>query len=164
MPAEGNLSYGDITETIETNSSLGSLDWGRGVWAYSSFWNWASASGFLPDGRTIGLNLGCGFGDTSSATEDCFILNGKVHKLNAVSFDYQSGNYMHPWKFSDSEGRIKLELTPFKDRLAQTNLGVINSEVHQLFGRYNGWVKTADQEIITITDLIGFAEEHRARW
>jgi hypothetical protein len=79
------------------------LDWGRGVWQYRSFWNWASASGFQPDGSTIGLNLGCGFGDLSAATENCFILDGKVHKLEQVTFGYDSKNYLLPWKFTDSK-------------------------------------------------------------
>jgi hypothetical protein len=81
LPAEGFLQYGELREELRPDTSLGSLDWGRGVWEYRSFWNWASASGFLPDGRTIGLNLGCGFGDLSHATENCTILNGRIHKL-----------------------------------------------------------------------------------
>ncbi len=164
LPAEGHLRYGDIYEDLNPSECLGSLDWGRGVWDYRSFWNWASASGYLPDGRTVGLNLGCGFGDTSAATEDALILEGHIHKLGAVKFDYVSGDYMKPWRFTDQEGRLNLEFTPFKDRLARTNLGVIFSEVHQMFGRYRGWAISDEGERVQIGDLIGFAEEHRARW
>lgn len=164
LPAEGTLIYGDITEDLQPSECLGSLDWGRGVWEYSSYWNWASASGFLPDGRTVGLNLGCGFGDTSAATEDALILEGRIHKLEAVKFDYTSGDYMKPWRFSDAEGRLDLEFTPFKDRLARTDLGVIFSEVHQMFGSYRGHAITDEGERIQIEGLIGFAEEHKARW
>jgi hypothetical protein len=135
LPAEGNLQYGYLNESISPQTCLGSLDWGRGVWEYKSFWIWASASGFLPDGRTIGLNLGCGFGDLSAATENCFVLNGKVHKFDQVNFGYKSGDFMQPWKFTDSENRLNLDFVPFKERLAKTNLGIITSEVHQMFGR-----------------------------
>lgn len=90
LPAEGTVKYGDISETLNPKNCLGSLDWGRGVWEYKSFWNWASASGFLPDGRTVGLNLGCGFGDLSAATENALILENHVHKLDQVKFDYTS--------------------------------------------------------------------------
>lgn len=162
--AEGQLRYGDIIEVIKPDDCLGSLDWGRGVWEYRSYWNWASASGFLTDGRTVGLNLGRGFGDTSAATEDALILGGRVHKLGQVKFDYISGDYLQPWRFSDDEGRLDLEFTPFKERLARTNLGVIYSEVHQMFGRYRGQAVSDGGEIVQIEDLIGFAEEHRARW
>ena len=164
LPAQGHLTYGNIKETLNPGECLGSLDWGRGVWEYSSYWNWASASGFLPDGRTVGLNLGCGFGDTSAATENCLVLNGRVHKLDQVSFDYSSGDYMKPWKFRDSQDRLELDFTPFKDRTATTNLGIIFSEVHQMFGHYIGRVVSDEGEEIRLDGLIGFAEEHRARW
>ena len=164
LPAYGHLQYGDIEEELSPENCLGQLDWGRGVWEYSSFWNWASASGFLPDRRTVGLNLGTGFGDTSAATEDALILDGKIHKLNQVHWDYASGDYMQPWKFRDEEGRLDLTFTPFKDRTATTRLGIIDSEVHQMFGRYNGKVIADDGEEIHLDDLIGFAEEHKARW
>ena len=71
---------------------------------------------------------------------------------------------MKPWKFTDTENRLDLIFTPFKDRLAQTNLGIITSKVHQMFGRYNGFAVIDEGEKIQITDLIGFAEEHHAKW
>ena len=153
-----------MTETLTPTTSLGSLDWGRGVWEYQSFWNWASASGFLPDGRTIGLNMGKGFGDLSKAGENALVLNNRIHKLEQIKFDYTSSDYMKPWKFTDIENRLDLTFTPFKDRLAETNLGIITSKVHQMFGRYNGFVLTDEGERIEIKDLIGFAEEHHAKW
>jgi hypothetical protein len=164
MPASGSVKYGAMTETLSPNTCAGSLDWGRGVWEYQSFWNWASASGFLLDGRTIGLNLGCGFGDLSKAGENALILDNCIHKLEQVKFDYVSGDYMKPWKFTDGEGRLDLVFTPFKDRTARTNLAIITSEVHQMFGRYNGTATADNGEKIQIKDLIGFAEEHHARW
>ena len=164
MPVSGNLHYGDITEKLDPKTSIGSLDWGRGVWEYSSFWNWASASGFMPNGDTIGLNLGCGFGDISKATENAVILNGKIHKLDQVPFVYDSSDYMQPWIFKDNEGRLSLTFTPFKERIATTKLVIIDSEVHQMFGNYNGFFITDEGKKVAIKDLVGFAEEHHARW
>jgi hypothetical protein len=164
MPATGYIQYGDRREALHSQDCLGSLDWGRGVWEYQSYWNWASASGFLPDGRTVGLNLGCGFGDLSRATENCIILGGRIHKLDQVRFDYQAGNYMQPWHFSDDQGRLDLIFTPFRERIAVTKLGLIDSEVHQMFGRYNGQAILDDDQVLEVRDLIGFAEEHHARW
>lgn len=164
LPAEGILRYGGVSETLDPHICLGSLDWGRGVWEYRSYWNWASASGFLPDGRTVGLNLGCGFGDLSRADENALILQNRIHKLEGVRFEYTSDDYMKPWRFRDVQGRLDLVFTPFKERVARTNLGIIFSEVHQMFGRYQGKVVTDDGEEVLIHDLIGFAEEHHARW
>ena len=104
------------------------------------------------------------FGDTSRVTENCLIINGHLHKLDQVTFNYSAQDYFAPWVFTDSEDRLQLEFIPFKERLAKTNLLVIYSEVHQMFGYYTGWVETDSGERIEIENLIGFAEEHRARW
>ena len=164
LPAEGTIHYGDSIEILDPATCSGSLDWGRGVWEYQSYWNWASSSGFLPDGRTVGLNLGCGFGDLSKAGENALILGNRIHKLEQVKFDYTPGDYMKPWKFSDPKSRLELTFTPFKERIAQTRRGIIDSEVHQMFGRYNGKAVADDGEVIWIKNLIYFAEEHNARW
>jgi hypothetical protein len=164
LPAAGYLTWGDQRFDFQPHTALGNLDWGRGVWEYRSFWVWASASGFLTDGRTVGLNLGFGFGDTSKATENALILDGRIHKLGQVDFQYSSQNFKQPWKMSSPDGRLQLEFTPFVERVAKTNLLLIASEVHQMFGRYRGTVRADGGEEIHLDDVIGWAEEHHARW
>ena len=164
MPAEGWVKWGDKHIEVQPANSLGNLDWGRGVWEYKSFWVWASASGFMPDGRTVGLNMGYGFGDTSAATENALILNGRVHKLAQVGFKYDSTDFKRPWKMTAPDGRLDLEFVPFVERVAKTDLKILGSEVHQMFGRYHGTVTADDGEVIQLDGLIGFAEEHHAKW
>ena len=41
---------------------------------------------------------------------------------------------------------------------------VIDGDVHQMFGRYSGTIRLDDGQEMEVRDLIGFAEEHRARW
>jgi hypothetical protein len=164
LPATGWIKYGEDEEQLHPMSTVGSLDWGRGVWDYRSAWKWASASGFLPNGRMVGLNLGYGFGDNSAATENALVLDGVVHKLDQVEFTYDRTNFMKPWHFQDNQGRLDLSLDPFAERVAQTNLGIIFSEVHQMFGRYSGFVIDDHGRRVEIDRLIGFAEDHLARW
>jgi hypothetical protein len=164
LPAEGRVTWGADRFDFKPADTLGNLDWGRGIWDYRSFWVWASASGFLPDDRTVGLNLGFGFGDTSQATENALILNGRLHKLAQVDFQYSSQNFKQPWKMSSPDGRLDLEFTPFIERVAKTNMLLITSEVHQMFGRYRGIVTADNGEVIHLDGLIGWAEEHHAHW
>ena len=164
LPAQGWLQIGDERTEIAPATCLGNLDWGRGVWEYRSFWVWASASGFLADGRTLGLNLGFGFGDTAAATENTLILNGRVHKLAQVDFRYNAQNFVQPWRMVAPDGRLDLTFTSFVERVAATNLLLIASTVHQLFGRYAGYVVADDGERIAVDGIVGFAEEHHARW
>lgn len=164
LPATGWVEYLGQRYDLTPETALGNLDWGRGVWAYESFWVWASASGFTGDLQTIGLNMGYGFGDTSAASENAFILNGKIHKLGKIDFKYNSENFMQPWTMVSDDQRLNLTFTPFLDRPAKTDAKILYSEVHQLFGRYSGTLVTNEGKAIEINNLIGFAEEHHARW
>ncbi len=164
MPAEGWVEYQGERTHLTPDQCLGNLDWGRGVWEYRSFWVWATASGFLPDGRRVGLNLGYGFGDTSAATENAIILEGKVHKLGQISTIYDPHNLSAPWSFRSPDGRLTLRFSPFYDRVARTDFKILGSEVHQLFGIFRGTIQSDDGETIEIHHLNGSAEEHHARW
>ena len=164
LPATGWVQRGDQRAAVTPQDSLGNLDWGRGVWEYRSFWVWASASTFLANRRTLGLNLGFGFGDTSVATENAVILDGQIHKLGEVRFDYDPADFMRPWRMTAPSGRLDLEFIPFKERLARSNVLLIQSEVHQMFGHYQGQVVTDQGETISLQGVVGFAEEHHAKW
>jgi hypothetical protein len=175
MQAQGSVEYGwDIDEvsgeikphvySIDPQCSLGNLDWGDGVWPYRSFWIWASFSQYLSDGRTLGLNLGGGIGNDPGVTDNAFILNGRVNKLGKVDFKYDTSDFKKPWQMKSDDGRLELEFVPFFERLARTNAVVLASEVHQMFGRYSGKLVMDDEEKIEIDGLIGWAEEHHAKW
>jgi hypothetical protein len=164
LPAEGWVEFAGRRQRLRPSESLGNMDWGRGVWEFQSFWVWASASGFLPNGGTVGLNLGFGFGDTSAATENALILDSRLHKLARVDFDYDVGDLRRPWRLTAPDGRVNLEFVPFAERVAKTDLKLLSSEVHQLFGRYRGTVVADAGDSVQLDGLLGFAEEHRARW
>ena len=157
MPAQGSVEYGwDIDEVsgeikphvykIDPQCSLGNLDWGAGVWPYRSFWIWASFSHYLPDGRTIGINLGGGIGNDPEVTDHAIILNGKVNKLGQVSYKYDTADFKKPWQMKSDDGRLELEFVPFFERVAKTNAIILSSEVHQMFGRYYGKLVMDDGE------------------
>ena len=164
MPTEGTVRVGGQAHALATDGALTTLDWGRGVWPYRTFWNWGSASGFLKDGRRFGLNLGKGFGDLSAATENCFFLDGRMTKLPKVEFEYDARDYKKPWRFASEDGRLALTLTPFFERVTKMNLVVLATEVHQMFGTYAGTVVTDAGERIAVADVVGWAEEHVGRW
>jgi len=164
IPAGGWVEFQAQRFPLQPKTCLANLDWGRGVWDYDSFWVWASASGFLTDKRRVGLNLGYGFGDVSQATENAVILDGIIHKLGQVDFIYDNKNFKSPWIMKSTDGRLELTFIPFFERVAKMDLKLLASEVHQMFGRYNGTAVIDSGEKIKINNLIGWAEEHHAKW
>ena len=163
MAAKGELTLGDKNITFSPDNSFGVLDWGRGVWTYSNTWYWGSASGKI-DGKLFGFNIGYGFGDTSKATENMIFHDGKAHKLNQVKFHIPKNDFLKPWNFTSNDSRFQMDFIPILDRYSSTNLILIKSTQHQVFGRFSGKVVLDNGEEIIVENLIGFAEKVMNRW
>lgn len=163
MSAKGALSFGSTEINFSPESSYGVLDWGRGVWTYSNTWYWGSASGLI-DGRLFGFNIGYGFGDTSKATENMIFYDSRAHKFDQVEFHIPEDDYLQPWKFTSNDSRFQMDFTPILDRYANTNLLLIKSTQHQVFGRFSGKVILDDGAEIIVQNFLGFAEKVENRW
>ena len=59
---------------------------------------------------------------------------------------------------------VDLTFMPIMERVAQSDLWLVKSEVHQMFGHYVGCVRTAEGEEIAIPHVLGWAEDHVAVW
>ena len=163
MPASGEFSLGDATFAFSPRSDFGVLDWGRGVWTYANTWYWGSASGLHGDKR-FGFNIGYGFGDTSAASENTLFVDGKIHKLEEISFHIPEDSFLKPWNFTSSDDRFEMEFNPILDRFSNTNLLLVQSWQHQVFGRFSGQVVLDDGTKIILKDFLGFAEKVKNRW
>ena len=167
MRVEGTITLGGREYRCDPADTFAVLDWGRGVWTYDNTWYWASASG-LVEGVPFGFNLGYGFGDTSAASENVLVYDGKIHKLEQVQFDIPvkdgKEDYLSPWTIKDSEGRLELTFEPIMDRSMKTDLLVICSDQHQVFGRFSGKAVLDDGRELKIENLTGFAEKVRNKW
>lgn len=165
LPARGTVeAFGD-TIGFDGADAFACLDFGRGIWPYSSFWNWAAGSG-RTDGRTIGLNFGAGWTDNTGSTENGICIDGRLTKIGEdMVWEYDSRDFMKPWRLRTSHSDlVDLTFKPFYERVALSNLLLIRSEVHQCIGRFEGRVKTAGGETVEVRDVVGWAEEHHARW
>lgn len=167
MRAAGTARIGEEEYCFEPGGSFGVLDWGRGVWTYHNTWYWGSASG-LVDGVDFGFNIGYGFGDTSAATENMLFYNGKAHKLSKVDFGIpmRSGkeDYLKPWRFTSDDGRFEMDFVPVLDRASRTDVKLIKSDQHQVFGRFTGTAVLDDGTRLQVRELMGFAEKVENKW
>ena len=166
LKASGYFKLGDFEHTLKENA-LGVLDWGRGVWTYKNTWYWSSLNAMY-EGHRIGFNLGYGFGDTSAASENMFFYDDKVFKLEDVVFNIPKNNkgkldFMSPWTFTSEKGDIDLKFEPIIDRYSNTNVLIIQSNQHQVFGYFSGTI-TIEGETYKFENLLGFAEMVTNRW
>ncbi|HDP81134.1 MAG TPA: DUF2804 domain-containing protein, partial [Spirochaetes bacterium] len=129
MPASGSVVIGGTEYAFAPEDSFGGLDWGRGNWTYKNRWYWGSASGLL-GGSPFGWNIGYGFSDRGPASENMIFYKHRAHKLDEVTFHFDTKDYMAPWKFSSSDGRFEMDFEPAVDRSGAFNVGIIKSIQH----------------------------------
>ena len=166
LPAEGKVVLDEKEVAFDSENSFATLDFGRGVWPYKGFWNWASFSTRLTDGRTLGTNFGAGWTDNTGSTENALCVDGRMIKLSEdVIFTYSTENFKAPWKLQTAETkRVDLIFTPFLERIAKTDMAIIRSEVHQMIGYFDGTVEGEGGEMIKVSRAVGWAEDHHSRW
>ncbi|MDO4378113.1 MAG: DUF2804 domain-containing protein [Erysipelotrichia bacterium] len=159
MIGEKNYDFSEKTTSV--------LDWGRGIWTYDNTWYWSSLSCYV-NNVPFGFNLGYGFGNTSAASENMLFYDGKAYKLDQVDFGLpQVDNRDHfygIWHFTDNNNQLDLRFEPILDRANRTNALIIESDQHQVFGKFYGQCKLDDTRTITLDGQLGFAEKVRNRW
>jgi hypothetical protein len=164
LQSNGYVQLGE--EMLDFKDCYGVLDWGRGAWTYHNIWYWSSLSGMY-DSHKVGFNLGYGFGDTSKATENMLFYDDKTYKLEDVEFVIPKENgayqYLEPWKIISKNQKINLDFKPIIDRNSATNIIILKSIQHQVFGLFSGTITVDDQEI-EIKEMIGFAERVENKW
>ena len=168
MRADGYFAVGEDRIKLDPAETFGLLDWGRGVWTYRNTWYWSAAQGTV-DGHVIGFNLGYGFGDTTAASENMLFCDGVAHKLGRVDFGIPkkadgTDDLLSHWHFTDDENRLELTFTPILDRASKTDVLLICSDQHQVFGRFSGRLILNDGSEIRLKDFLGFAEKVFNKW
>lgn len=162
-PVSGTVRWEGRTIDLAEIGVLGHNDWSAGFMRRDTFWNWACLAGRLADERIVGLNVSCGVNETGYS-ENCFWVNGALHRLGPVSFEYDRRDLMKNWQLRDSNNRLDLEFTPEGHHAEKVNALVIATNFQQLFGRYRGTLRTEGGETLELQGQLGYAERHYAKW
>ncbi|MBQ5659002.1 MAG: DUF2804 family protein, partial [Peptococcaceae bacterium] len=73
-------------------------------------------------------------------------------------------DFMKPWTFTSFDGRFEMDFEPIMDRASCTDLKVIISDQHQVFGKFTGKMILDDGSVVELKDFLGFAEKVRNKW
>lgn len=93
---------------------------------------------------------------------------GRAHKLSQVQFHIPTRDgredYLRPWTFTSDDGRFEMDFVPILDRAACTDVKLIKSDQHQVFGRFTGTAVLDDGTAVRVKDFLGFAEKVENKW
>lgn len=137
-------------------------DWSAGYMRPETFWNWACLSGEVA-GTRIGLNLSCGVNETSFS-ENCYWLDGALHPVGGVHFQFDRDDPLQPWRIVSGDGQVELSFRGHGLHREHLNLGVLASNFKQVFGCFQGTLRPTGRPPLVIDNLWGFVEDQYVKW
>ena len=161
--AEGMIQFGSSEIIFNRGNAWGIMDWYRCVRPKTDIRYWAAASG-LCDGKLLSFCVGYSGADSSQGTENGFFVDGKLHKLDQVTFHIPMPNWLSTWRFTSNDNRLEMTFFPHQERIDRRNLFFQNSTRRQVCGFFSGKVQLDDGSVIEFQHLTGFAERSKTRF
>jgi hypothetical protein len=137
--AEGVVQFGTSELVFTRGNAWGIFDWNRGVRPRADVHYWAAACGLI-EGRQLGFSVGYGSADSAQGTENAFFVDGKLHKLDQVTFHINPADWLLPWHFTSNDNRLEMTFTPHQERLERNRMFLYSLSRHQVCGIFSGKV------------------------
>jgi hypothetical protein len=158
---EGVIQFGTAELIFTRGNGWGIFDWNRGVRPRKDLRFWAAGCG-QSAGRQAGFCAGHNSADSSMGTENAFFLDGKLHKLDQVTFHIPS-NRQVPWRFTSNDNRLEMNFLPHQERDENHQMFFYSLKRRQLFGSFSGRVILDDGSEFDFQNITGFAERRKSR-
>jgi len=159
--AEGVIQFGTTEIIFTRGNGWGIFEWNRGVRPKSDLRVWASGIGQV-DGRQAGFNVGYNTADSTQGTENAFFLDGRLHKLDQVTFHIPLGRRAS-WRFTSNDNRLEMTFSPSQERDENHQMFFYSLKRRQFFGSFSGKVVLDDDSVFEFQDITGFAERRKSR-
>ncbi|AEF86255.1 conserved hypothetical protein [Treponema primitia ZAS-2] len=161
--AEGVMQFGSTELVFLKDKAWGIFDWNRGVRPRGDIRLWAAACG-KSGGRQIGFNVGYSSADSGPGTENAFFAEGKLHKLDQVTFHIPPTDWLEPWRFTSNDKRLEMTFTPHQERSDRNVMFFHTLTRRQVCGSFSGKVILDDGAKLEFQDITGFAERRKTRF
>jgi len=159
---EGVIQLGTSELVFTRGNGWGIFDWNRGVRPRRDLRFWAAGCG-QSAGRQPAFSVGHNSADASLGTENAFFLDGKLHKLDQVTFHIPSDRHV-PWRFTSNDNRLEMIFLPQQERDENHQMLFYSLKRRQLFGSFSGRVTLDDGSDFEFSNITGFAERRKSRF
>jgi len=160
---EGVIQFGSTQIIFSSGNAWGIFDWNRGVRPRADIRYWAVSCG-ASNGRLVGFNIGYGLMASSVCTENAFFVDGKLHKLNQVTFHIPPSNWLAPWHFISNDNRLEMVFSPQQMRFDRRQMLYHTATRRQICGSFSGKAVLDDGVEMDFHNITGFAEWCRTRF
>ena len=161
--AEGVIQFGSSEIIFTRGNAWGIFEWNRGIRPKEDIRYWAAGSG-ISKGKHISFAIGYSSADFSPGTENAFFIDGKLHKLDKITFHIPPSNWLKLWRFTSNNNRFEMTFTPHQFRIEKRRLLLYNSTRRQLCGFFSGRAVLDDGSTIEFRKITGFAERSKMKF
>lgn len=168
LPVSGTIQCELGQFDLSNINCFGHHDFSSGYMRRETFWNWACFSGPATHNKgqqspVLGLNVSWGVNETGYS-ENCFWVGNTLHPLPQVRFKFDRDEIMSAWRITSDNQQVDLAFTPKGLHSERLNAGILATNFKQIFGTFNGYLKTADGERFEIENQYGFVEDQYSKW
>jgi hypothetical protein len=160
---EGVIQFGNAEIVFTGGNAWGIFDWNRGIRPRADVRYWAASCG-SGNGRLVGFSIGHGLEDSSACTENAFFVDGRLHKLDQVTFHIPPINWLSPWHFTSNDNRLEMDFTPQQERTDRRQVLVYSTSRRQVYGTFSGKAILDDGAALDFHHITGFAERTKTRF
>ena len=160
---EGVIQFGSAEIIFTKGNGWGIFDWNRCARPKADIRYWAAACGMV-DGKQLSFCVGYSRADFSQGTENGFFVEGKLHKLDQVTFHIPMADWLSSWRFTSNDNRLEMTFYPHQERSEQRRLFFYSSARRQVCGFFSGKAQLDDGSVIEFYNLTGFTERCKMRF
>jgi len=161
--AEGMIQLGSTEIIFKRGNAWGIFDWNRGVRPNADIRYLAAACGIC-GGKLLSICAGYSGADFSQGTENGFFIDGKLYKLDQVTFHIPLSNWLAPWRFTSNDNKLEMTFVPHQERIERRRLFLFNITRRQVFGFFSGKINMEDGTVLEFHNLTGFAERNKTQF
>ncbi|MDR1466599.1 MAG: DUF2804 domain-containing protein [Treponema sp.] len=159
---EGVMQIGATEITFTKGNAWGVFDCVRAIRPNSDIRYWATACG-TTGGKQAGFSIGYDLADSSQGTENAFFLDGKLHKLDQVTFHISPTNWLQPWHFTSNNNRMEMVFIPEIEWEESNRILFYYTMRRYFYGLFMGKVVLDNGEPFEFK-ITGFAERIKTRF
>lgn len=161
--AEGVIQFGSTEIVFTKTKAWGIFIWERGVRPRADTHFWAGGCG-INDNRQISFSVGYGSADSSNGTENVFFFEGRLYKLDQVTFLISPNDWLKPWHFTSSDNRLEMEFKPYNEISEYNQIFFHIEKRRRVFGSFSGKIILDDGSERDFRNITGIAERRKMQF
>lgn len=142
--ANGVIRLGGTDYNLDESNSYVYLDWSRYVLPKRQKFQVMSVVSPVEDKR-LAINFASKVGNNRKGSENCYLMNGKLHKVGRLRVVGDDKKIESSWEFSTVDKRVGLRFTPSKTDGKIVHCKCDNISV--VFGKLNGALEYNDEYV-----------------